>query len=264
VSGLDDAAQQRSFDRHCETVRTLLDNLSDKANVPQVRECLELIDEARRDAWWTDVTPEQIEQLRRQLRNVVGFADRQQREILYTNFRDQLEEIQEIATPLGATGYSYERYREKVSAFIRDREHHVAIAKLKRNRSLTDDDLTALDALLFDEGMEIVESRERFETLLESGSEPLSLSSFIRQVVGLDRDAVRSAFEQYLDGSRFSANQIRFVEQVIDWLTANGSLPVAELYKPPFTDYAPGGFDEIFTDHDADTICELMRRFDVA
>lgn len=72
--------------------------------------------------------------------------------------------------------------------------------------------------------------------LIESGSEPLSLSSFIRQVVGLDRNAVRSAFEQYLDGSRFSANQIRFVEQVIDWLTANGSLPVAELYKPPFSD----------------------------
>ena len=229
-----------------------------------MREHIELINEARTDSWWVDVMPEQIEHLRHQLRNLVTFADSQERQLFYTDFRDQLDDIGEVATPMGATGYNYDRYQEKVSAFIRENESHIAIAKIKRNRPLTDNDLAALDTLFFSEGATIIESSDRFKILLKSKTHPPSLAGFIRQVVGLEHEAVRKAFERYLDGSCFSANQIRFVEQIIDWLTENGTLPIQKLYEPPFTNQAPDGLDDIFTEQDASAICAIAKQFNVA
>lgn len=59
---------------------------------------------------------------------------------------------------------------------------------------------------------------------------------FIRQLVGLDRNTAKVTFAQYLEGSNFNANQIRFVENIIDYLTQNGVMNPGLLYEPPFTD----------------------------
>ncbi|WP_199338697.1 type I restriction-modification enzyme R subunit C-terminal domain-containing protein [Nostoc sp. FACHB-145] len=87
---------------------------------------------------------------------------------------------------------------------------YIAIAKLKRNISLTDTDLASLEELLFN--AEAVESRERFEEVYRKN---ISLKLFIRQVVELDRNAAKEAFGKYLEGSSFNATQIRFVETII-------------------------------------------------
>ena len=263
ATGLDDSTQQQIFNANRNTLQTLLDNLADKANIPQVRDRLELISDARAAEWWTDITPQQLETLRLQLRDLVGFVDRAQRQTLYTNFSDRLETVGEVPTPIGSTGYSYHRYREVVTAFIRERENHVAIAKIKRNHPLTEDDLAALDVLFWEEGIGTTESKARLSTLLDAPLSSRSLAQFIRQIVGLDYNAVRQEFALFLDNSRFSANQIRFIEQIIDWLTHNGTLPNAQLYESPFTKFGPEGIDTVFVDADGDRIVELIRKFDL-
>lgn len=70
-----------------------------------------------------------------------------------------------------------------------------AIAPLKRNIPLTDADLLSLEELLFN--AEAVESRERFE---EVYGKNLNLKLFIRQLIGLDRNAAKEAFGKYLEG----------------------------------------------------------------
>ena len=59
-------------------------------------------------------------------------------------------------------------------------------------------------------------------------------SSFIRSLVGLDRQAVQEAFSKYLQGSTYNEKQIRFVEMLIEHLTQNGVLDASQLYEPPF------------------------------
>ena len=49
-----------------------------------------------------------------------------------------------------------------------------------------------------------------------------------------------------LDGSRFSADQIHFVNLIVDELTANGIMEPVRLFEPPYTDHAPTGPDYFF------------------
>lgn len=83
----------------------------------------------------------------------------------------------------------------------------------------------------------------------------------IRKLVGLDRNAAKQSFSRYLEGSSLSANQIRFIENIIDYLTQNGVMDPGQLYGPPFTEAHPEGLDGVFGDDDADQIIEIVRSF---
>ncbi|MBD2439801.1 type I restriction-modification enzyme R subunit C-terminal domain-containing protein [Nostoc sp. FACHB-110] len=130
------------------------------------------------------------------------------------------------------------------------------IAKIKRNIPLTDTNLASLEELLFN--AEAIESQERFE---EVCGKNLNLKLFIRQLVGLDRNAAKQAFGRYLEGSSFNATQIRFVETIIDYLTQNGVMDAGLLYEPPFTDLHYEGLEGAFGDDDADGIVYIVRSF---
>ena len=52
---------------------------------------------------------------------------------------------------------------------------------------------------------------------------------------GLDRTAAKAAFADFLDDKRYNANQIEFVNLVIDELTKNGLIEPRQFYESPFT-----------------------------
>lgn len=118
--------------------------------------------------------------------------------------------------------------------------------------------LEQLQAYIEVRGAQEIESRERFE---EVYGKDVSLKLFIRRLVRLDRNAAKQAFTTYLEGGNFSANQIHFVENIIDYLTQNGVIDPGRLYEPPFTDSHPEGLDGMFRDDDADQIILLVRSF---
>ncbi|BAY20221.1 type III restriction enzyme res subunit (plasmid) [Anabaenopsis circularis NIES-21] len=248
--------QSKDFIKFRDQVRDLLHRLEEKQTIPMVKTKLELIADIQTESWWQDITPELIEQMRCQLRDLVKFIDPQEQQIIYTNFEDELGEIVETDVPTKQTGFSPYQYRKKVEAYIREHENHIAIAKLKRNIPLTDADLLSLEELLFN--AEAIESRERFE---EVCGKNLNLKLFIRQLVGLDRNAAKQAFGKYLEGSSFNATQIRFVETIIDYLTQNGVMDAGLLYEPPFTDLHYEGLDGVFGADDADGIVSIVRSF---
>jgi type I restriction enzyme R subunit len=244
------------FIRLRDQVRDLLSQLEEKKDIPMVRDQLSLIQEVQAEDWWTDVTPWMIDYVRIHLRDLIKFIDRQAQSIVYTDFEDELGEVQEVDVPAHNTGFSPYQYRKKVEAYIRNHENHMAIAKLKRNVPLTQTDLESIEEMLF--GASEIESRERFEAVFGKN---LSLKLFIRKLVGLDRNAAKLAFAQYLEGGNFSANQIRFVETIIDHLTQNGVMDPGLLYEPPFTDLHHQGLDGVFEDDDANQIVLLVDSF---
>ncbi|MBE9051196.1 DEAD/DEAH box helicase family protein [Nostocales cyanobacterium LEGE 11386] len=248
--------QSQYFIKLRDQVRDLLHQLEEKQTIPMVKAKLTLIEDIQAETWWSDVTPEIIEQIRHQLRDLVKFIDPQAQRIIYTDFEDKLGEIVETDVPIKQTGFSPYQYRKKVEAYIREHENHIAIAKLKRNVPLTDADLASLEELLFN--AEAIESRERFE---EVYGKNLSLKLFIRQLVGLDRNAAKQAFAGYLSGSTFNATQIRFVDTIIDYLTQNGVMDAGLLYEPPFTELHYEGLDGVFEPDDADQIISIVRSF---
>jgi type I restriction enzyme R subunit len=225
---------------------------------------LQVIEEVQVEEWWRDITVDMVSVLQQDLRELVKFIDRQQQEIIYVNFADEMGEVQNINVPIQTSGSSRLQYQKKVEAYIRSNENNVAVAKLKRNIPLTDADLTALEEMLFNS--EVIEDREIFA---EVYGQNISLKLFIRKLFGLDRNAAKELFSKYLT-SKFNTNQIRFVENIIDYLTQNGVMFPELLYEPPFTDLHREGLDGIFPDKEADNIIEILTEinesvdFDVA
>lgn len=101
--------------------------------------------------------------------------------------------------------------------------------------------------------------RDRLAAIARFSEETGGLGLFIRSLVGLDRTAAVEAFGDYLDGTRFTVDQVRFVNLIVDELTANGIMEPARLFESPYIDHAPTGPDYFFPDADVDVIVEILR-----
>jgi type I restriction enzyme R subunit len=66
-------------------------------------------------------------------------------------------------------------------------------------------------------------------------------------MVGLDREAAKRAFDGFLAGRTLTANQIQFVNLVVDCLTQAGWMSAGQLYEAPFTDLSPKGVEGVFS-----------------
>ena len=64
---------------------------------------------------------------------------------------------------------------------------------------------------------------------------------------------------KYLDTTRFDANQIRFIEMVIDHLTRKGTMDAGMLYEEPFTDIHYEGVEGVFEDAAVGEIINVIR-----
>jgi type I site-specific restriction endonuclease len=106
---------------------------------------------------------------------------------------------------------------------------HITIRKLRRNEQLTPQDLAELERIFTAEG---VASDEDLERIREEGG----LGLFIRSLVRLDPEAAKSALDAFMKGRKLIANQIEFINLVIDHLTERGTMDPHRLYQSPFTD----------------------------
>ena len=69
----------------------------------------------------------------------------------------------------------------------------------------------------------------------------------MREIVGLDMTAAKAAFAEYLNNVSLDADQIYFVNQIIEYIVRNGVMKdMSVLQEAPFTDR--GSFVEVFTD----------------
>jgi type I restriction enzyme, R subunit len=109
---------------------------------------------------------------------------------------------------------------------------------------LTETDLKGLEQTLAEIGDD--DGPDLLNDLLERNNAP-SLAWFVRSLVGMDRTAAQQAFANFLNDRSLTPDQIRFVELIIDQLTARGVIPPEALYEPPFTRLHHAGPDELFT-----------------
>jgi type I restriction enzyme R subunit len=153
------------------------------------------------------------------------------------------------------------QYEKKVKGFLESHLDDGVVHQLRTNQPLTDADLTGLETTLITIG------EGDGETLLSgllARREAPSLAYFVRSLVGLDRSAAQSAFSEFLTDRSLTVPQIRFIEIVIDQLTARGMMEAAALYEPPFTSLHSGGPDALFAGKEnvIEEIFERLKSFE--
>jgi type I restriction enzyme R subunit len=84
------------------------------------------------------------------------------------------------------------------------------------------------------------------------------LGVFILNIVGLERSEVLQLFSDYLNDTAFNAEQIQFIQLIIDYLCINGVLEPAGLFQPPFTDFNAGSVLGLFEQTTAQAIVQRL------
>lgn len=212
-----------------------------------------LIEEIQTDAYWQGVTAPMLELARRRLRSLIRLIEKSRRKPVYTIFEDEIGEIREVGRQ-GVGGATFARFRERARAFLRSNENDPAIQKLRRNEPLTTEDLAELERILLRAGVGTAEDLRQ----AREASEGFGL--FLRSLSGLDREAAKRAFTDFLNGRRATANQIEFIDMVINHLTEEGYVDPAVHYASPFTDVNARGAEGIFAPPEVSQIGRRNRK----
>ena len=235
-----------------EQVQNIATGLLGQTAIPSVAAQQVLLEEVGSDEWWVDATLPMLESARRKLRGLLRFLEKAKKVVVYTDFADELSESTLVDLPGITPGTNWERFQAKAKAYLKQHEDHIALQRLRRNKPLTPDDLDALERMLIDSGV----GEQADIDLAREQSHGLGL--FVRSLVGLDREAAAEAFGAFLDGTRFTVDQIRFINLIITELTANGIVEPVRLYESPYTDHAPTGPDDVFSETDVENIVEIL------
>ena len=213
--------------------------LEELRNVPMVASKMTLILELQTDQYWEDVTLQMLETIRQRLRKLVKLIEMTARKIIYTDFEDEIGETAEIKLPDVRNGTNKARFTMKVRYFLRQHKDHITLQKLKCNKQLTPQGVSELECIFKENG--IVDD-EKLQTVRKDGG----VGVFIRSLIGLDREAAKEAFSDFINRKKLTANQIEFIGMIIDHLTEKGIIDPQILYESPFTDLDDQGVSGVF------------------
>lgn len=206
------------------------------ANIPEIMAQSELINKVLRTDYLDNAGINEFENIRESLRGLMKYIPQGGAKYT-TNFTDEILSTDWHESDLESD--DLKNYKAKAEFYIRQHQNNVVIAKLKTNVPLIKEDVKILEEILWSE----VGTKQDYEA--ECGQKPLG--EFVREIIGLDMNAAKTAFSEYLNNTSLDSRQIYFVNQIVEYIVHNGLMKdLSVLQEPPFTDR--GSIVEVFTD----------------
>lgn len=226
----------KKYSRARTDLRKKVAGIANVANIPEIQAQSELINKILNTDYVDNAGINEFEEIREKLRDLMKYIPKGTIKYV-TNFTDELLSMEWKEAEL--ENDELKNYKAKAEYYIRQHQDNIAIAKLKTNRPLTSGDIAVLEEILWRE----VGTKQDYEH--EYGNKPLG--EFVREIVGLDMNAAKEAFSEYLTNANLDSRQIYFVNQIVEYIVHNGMLKdLSVLQESPFTDR--GSIAEVFSD----------------
>ena len=220
--------------------------LSHMYSIPQVKMQRETIEKIQTQEFWDNTNILELNAVREALRELLQYIEKKKRKVYYVDFPDVITEPSG-GEPIGP-GIEMENYKKKVEFYLKEHEDNLSVYKLRNNKRLNEQDMRELERILWKE----LGTKEDYQK--EYGDKPIG--RLVRQIVGVNRDAVNEAFSRFLSDEHLNVNQIRFVNLIIDYIAKNGNIEDnSALQKEPFR--SVGSIIVLFKD-DMTTARELL------
>ena len=217
---------------------------------------LALIAEVQTDEWWVDVTLPMLESVRRRLRLLVPFIEKSQARDRLLRLRGPDRRGHPRSTSAGwRPPDDFERFRRKARAFLaehqadtRDREDPPQPADHRRRPRRT--------AAHPRRQRRRQRRRPRSAPSRRPAASACSSAASSASTVPPPRRPSPSSSTT----SATRANQIEFVNLIIDELTEHGVVEPRRFYESPFTDVSPHGPDALFEADEVDRLVAAVDR----
>ena len=236
-----------------DKIQAIANALEEQANIPAIKTEIVLIHSITSDEWWENVTVPMLETARRKLRVLIKLIEKGKKNIVYTNFKDEIGDSIEIDLPQVTAGLNMAKFKEKARIFLKAHESNLSLQRLRRNQSLTVTDLAELEKML-------IEAGGSPELISEAKTKSHGLGVFIRSLVGLDYATAMQEFSQFISGTTATPNQIEFINLIVQELTQNGVMEADRLFESPFTDMNAQGPLGVFPPAKVTQIVEVLEK----
>ena len=228
----------------------IAEGLSKKYTIPAVSRSKSLIENLRLPKFYKGISQQKLNEIREEIRELVQYLDMASKPKIYSDIEDSA--VTMISGESSIQVNTGTPYRKRVEAFIRENKQHITISKLKNNVPITKKELDILEDILFDGGDR--GNKESYHA--EYGDKPLGV--FIRSILGLDVEASQKAFADFLQAGNMNANQMTFIQNIISYLSKNGTIAPEMLFDtPPFSNY--NGVNGVFDDADTTKIISIVK-----
>ena len=234
----------------CKTAKALLK----KQNIPAIALQGSLLNDLQTELFWQAITVNRLDTIRVALRDLIKYLDKEQQVNVITSFVDDLDYEGINDHDLVPNYTKLQSYKDRVEAYIRKHKDHLVIHKLKTNKPITETELDLLEELLFDG--KIVGTKQDY--VEHYGDKPLG--EFIRSILGLDIAAAQEAFADFIQAGNLHADQLTFINQIIQYLTTNGTIDKSLLFEAPFTNLHDQSLFGIFDDV---AVAQVIKLIDV-
>jgi type I restriction enzyme R subunit len=231
-------------------------------NQNPVKAKADAIKQVRSKEFWDSVQVHHLEGIRRELRGVMKY----QQMTPTTRVAPQLFDVSDAEFSAQTyiprlEGLDLVEYKRRVESVLREHfAEHPVLARVRAGESVREDELEQLARLVLQ-----VDDKANVRHL--AGHDPetrRSLLTVFRALVGLDAQAVDQAFTAFVhQHPRLSAQQLRFLQVLQNYIAQNGGIEIERLYEPPFTTIHTESLDGVFTDpRDVDHLLEIVNKFE--
>ena len=252
VAKLEDASRYADYG---DDLRNQVEQL--QMNLSQVRAKGAVINEVRSSAFWANAPIADLDRVRSELRGVMQYRQPSTTSAFMPKVIDIAEDdalIERKPHRVKLEGLELAAYRQRVQRVLDELfADNPILRRIRAGESVTGDELQSLTALVLSQDPAL-----DLNDLLAYYPETAGhLDQAIRTIIGLDGQAVRERFEQFVQlHPALNSTQIRFLDMLQNHIARYGAITVERLYEDPFTTLHTDGLDGVFTDER--TVQELL------
>ena len=227
----------QNYTRGFSELKAKLKAVSTVATIPEVKAQSDFISQIVNTSYLESAGLNEFELIRQKLRDLMKYIPHGIDRNWHTDFEENIlnTEIHES----NLENDDLQNYKMKVNYYIRQHMENAVIKKLHTNQPLTQEDIDVLEQILWSD----LGTKEDY--LKEYQDKPLG--ELVREIVGLDMNAAKEAFSQYLNDVQLDDRQIYFVNQIINYIVQNGMMKdFTVMQESPFTD--KGELGDVFID----------------
>lgn len=230
-------------------------------NIQAVRQKDTVIAEVRSAAFWQQPSMEKLEHARKELRGIMKF--RQQRtgpgyDTPTTQTDDGGRQVREREVKIAGANEAMiyrRRLKDILDAML---AANPTLQKIHRGEPLVEAELRTLTSTILTSHPGV--SLEVLNEFYGRTAEQLHIT--VRELIGLDTQAIEKHFAGFLHAHpSLTAQQVRFMNLLKNYIAQHGSIVVEKLYEPPFDSISHEGIDGVFTPDDVSDLIAVLKPF---
>jgi type I restriction enzyme R subunit len=251
--------QASCFDDGRDQLLAELDKLA--VNIQAVRQKDAVIAEVRSAEFWQQPSIEKLETARKELRGIMKYRHSGGGGVYATpNTKTNDTGVKDFEREVKIAGANEAMiYRRRLKIIL---DNMIAVnptlQKIRKGEAIAESELKSLTSTIL-----TTHPGVSLEILNEFyGRTADQLQQTVRELIGLDPHAIEEHFKVFLHAHPgLTAQQVRFLNLLKNYIAQHGYIVVEKLYEPPFDSISHEGIDGVFKPDDVNDLIEVLQPF---